>query len=112
VQARFIKEWTDLPGDETAGLVPNIAATTTGQLTEPSGQGALTAAAALEGGAQVASSERVRRLRLAGYDGIASLRLATLTPSSQMDPTDLDALWRAQLATILHDKLDVSETKL
>jgi ATP-binding cassette, subfamily B, bacterial len=86
-QNRFLDEWSKLPAPETAA--PEV-----------------------EGQAPAAANERVARLELAGYDEARSLQLASLTPSADMNPVDLDALWRAQLAAILRSHLKVPEDRL
>jgi ATP-binding cassette subfamily B protein len=90
-QNRFLDEWSKLPAAETG---------------DPQGEGP---APATEG----AANERVARLQLAGYDAARSHQLASLqSPAADMNPIDLDAIWRAQLAAILYARLKVPEERL
>jgi ATP-binding cassette subfamily B protein len=84
-QNRFLDEWSKLPAPEAG---------------DPQGEGTAPAA-----------NERVARLQLAGYDEARSLQLAKRTPAD-MNPIDLDAIWRAQLAAILYSRLKVPEERL
>ncbi len=73
-QNRFLEEWSKLPAPETAA---------------PEGEAQAPAV-------EPSTNERVARLKLAGYDEASSMQLASLAPAADMNPTDLDALWRAR----------------
>ena len=121
-QKPFLTEWSKLPGEDEAqaamARVTARGATAVGVSGDPSGQGPLTAAA-LDGENPVdlANNQRIIRLKLAGYDDARALALAALpvspeTDPNTLDPADLDALWRAHLATILFDRQRIPEAKL
>ena len=110
-QVRFLNEWKDLPGGDLTSPVSSAAATIAGQMADPSGQGPL-AAAASAAAAHLEKNERMAQLELAGYDEAESLRLASLAPAPDMDPADLDALWRADLASVMHQSVNVPDASL
>ncbi len=89
-QNRFLDEWSKLPAPP--------------ETTEPPPEGAAPV--------DLSTNERVARLELAGYDEARSAQLAALTPTADMDPVALDAIWRAQLAAILYAHLRVPADRL
>ncbi len=102
VQRRFLDEWNNLPAtNPAAALTVAGAANVVG---DPLGEAALAAAAA-RASERGGDNERVAQLMLAGYDETRSLQLASLTAAPDMDPDDLDALWRAHLASVIHQSL-------
>ena len=110
-QDRFLTEWMKLPNDDLSAQMASAAATTAGAAAEPSGQGPMTAAASAAA-ARLNSNERMVRLERAGYDEAEGLRLASLTASPDMNPDDLDALWRAHLASVIHQSVNVPDASL
>ncbi len=109
VQDRVLNEWNRLP----AAVDPKAAVTATGAfraMGDPLGEAAGPSAAVLA--ADRNGNERGARLELAGFDPTRSLELASKRPAADMDPDDLDALWRANLASALHQNLNVSNASL
>jgi ATP-binding cassette subfamily B protein len=101
-QDRFLKEWNQLPG----GALTAVAATSLPG--EGLGEPAAVSAAALAA-EHNAGGGRVAQLQAAGYDEAHALALASLDAAPDMNPADLDALWRAHLATVLRQELAIAD---
>ena len=109
VQSRFLDEWNKLPATNPAAAL--TAAGAANVVGDPLGETAVAAAAA-RASERGGDNERVAQLMLAGYDETRSLQLASLTASPDMDPDDLDALWRSHLASVIHQSVNVPPASL
>ncbi|HVS37478.1 MAG TPA: ABC transporter ATP-binding protein [Gemmataceae bacterium] len=107
-QDRFITEWNNLPppADPRAPLT----AAAVGVMGDPLGETAVPAGVVVA--ADRTTNQRVIQLERAGFNPVRSLELASVTAASNMPPDDLDALWRAHLATVIQQSLNVPDARL